>query len=190
MDIHMPVLDGYAATEMIRKIDKDIPIIAMTADAIAGAREKCESHGMNDYISKPFEPEQFIDTVIKTLGQRKTVRKPENDEILDMEEGIKNIGGDRKIYMMILNEFKKENTDTAVKLAGSIASKDYSEAIQIVHKIKGSSGSIGAKGLYTAARELQQLLKDNDDNMIQKKHELFENLLNKLMIKIDELLNE
>ena len=59
MDIHMPVMDGYTATDLIRKEDQDTPIIAMTADAVVGVEEKCKSHGINYYVSKPFEPDVF-----------------------------------------------------------------------------------------------------------------------------------
>ena len=52
MDLHMPVMDGYAASDMIRKINQEIPIVAMTADAITGVEEKCRSHGIWNYVSK------------------------------------------------------------------------------------------------------------------------------------------
>ena len=71
MDIHMPVMDGYAATDLIRKIDLDIPVIAMTADAIVGAEEQCKIHGLNHYVSKPFEPEKFIAVILNVLNGRK-----------------------------------------------------------------------------------------------------------------------
>ena len=54
MDIHMPVMDGYAASDLIREIDDKIPIVAMTADAIAGVQEECERHGIYHYVSKTF----------------------------------------------------------------------------------------------------------------------------------------
>jgi len=71
MDIHMPVMDGYTASDLIRKTDKDIPIIAMTADAIAGVREQCKAHGLKHYVSKPFEPEQLIETILDVLKDKK-----------------------------------------------------------------------------------------------------------------------
>lgn len=71
MDIHMPVMDGYTATDLIRKIDLDIPVVAMTADAIVGAEEQCKIHGLNHYVSKPFEPENFISVILEVLKGRK-----------------------------------------------------------------------------------------------------------------------
>lgn len=67
MDIHMPVMDGYTATDLIRQQDQVTPIIAMTADAVVGVEEKCKLHGINYYVSKPFEPEAFIRTLLEAL---------------------------------------------------------------------------------------------------------------------------
>ena len=67
MDLHMPVMDGYTASDMIRRINQEIPIVAMTADAIAGVEEKCRNHGIWNYVSKPFEPDQLIETLRRKL---------------------------------------------------------------------------------------------------------------------------
>jgi two-component system sensor histidine kinase/response regulator len=60
MDLHMPVMNGYEASREIRKMSEDIPIVAMTADVIPGVREKCAECGIRHYISKPLNPERFI----------------------------------------------------------------------------------------------------------------------------------
>jgi CheY-like chemotaxis protein len=71
MDISMPAMDGYQATQYIRKFNKDIPIIALTANAITGFREKCMECGMNDYISKPFKKEELFAIIEKYLPEAK-----------------------------------------------------------------------------------------------------------------------
>jgi len=63
MDLHMPVMNGYEAAQEIRKMSSDVPIIAMTADVILGVKEKCEQSGIHYYISKPFDPDNFIHTI-------------------------------------------------------------------------------------------------------------------------------
>ncbi len=70
MDIHMPIMDGYTATNLIRAVDQELPIIAMTADAIVGVEEQCRIHGINHYVSKPFEPENLIHIILETLKRR------------------------------------------------------------------------------------------------------------------------
>jgi CheY-like chemotaxis protein len=71
MDISMPDMDGYQATQLIRKVNKEIPIIAITANAISGFREKCIECGMNDYISKPFRKEELFAVIEKFLPDAK-----------------------------------------------------------------------------------------------------------------------
>jgi len=155
MDLHMPVMDGYAASERIRKLDKEIPIIAMTADAIAGVEEKCRSHGIYAYVSKPFEPEQLIETIFRLAKGRTSViapdlRKQEGDgaNVLDTADGLKRIGGDQTVYRQVLQEFANENLSVGEELRGMIDTGDFHAAVQIVHKIKGSAGSIGAASMY------------------------------------------
>jgi CheY-like chemotaxis protein len=72
MDIQMPEMDGYEATARIRANPeyKNLPIIAMTANAMSGDREKCIESGMNDHLPKPFEPEDVVNAIIKWTKQR------------------------------------------------------------------------------------------------------------------------
>ncbi len=197
MDIHMPVMDGYASADLIRSIDADIPIIAMTADAISGVEENCISHGMGHYVSKPFEPDQFIRTILDVLKTQK-IKEPEgagqkdlkNDEglLLDVADGQKRIGGDPQLFYMILKEYYNENSSVAVTLKEIINNKDYAEAAKIVHKIKSSSGNIGAKSLFEAASELQKALQASEDVDIVKWHDIFQTTFVKLMIEIENIL--
>ena len=197
MDIHMPVMDGYTSADMIRSIDKDIPIIAMTADAISGVEETCRSHGMNHYVSKPFEPDQFISTVLDVLKLQK-IKDPqkaeekdvgdEDEHLLDLEDGIKRIGGDSELFYMILDEYYNENSSVAIMLKEKIDSKDYAEAVKIVHKIKSSSGNIGAKSLFESASELQKALQAGEEAEILKWHGLFQTIIYNLMIEIENIL--
>ena len=75
LDLHMPIMNGYEAAERIREISKDIPIVAMTADVIVGVREKCEQYGIYHYISKPFNPERFIQIIWGILKNSGTLTR-------------------------------------------------------------------------------------------------------------------
>ena len=196
MDIHMPVLDGYAASDMIRKIDTDVPIVAMTADAIAGVEEKCRSHGINYYVSKPFEPEQFIDTVLSVLQQKNIEAVPlgtnsknaKAPALLDTSDGIKRIGGDAELYRLVLQEYYNENKTVSEPLKEKILSRDYAEAAQIVHKIKSSSGNIGAKSLFESASRLQSSLQAGDEKQISENYKTFREIFTGLFTEIEEYL--
>ena len=197
MDIHMPVMDGYAASDIIRKTDKEIPIVAMTADAVAGVEEKCKQHGIYHYVSKPFEPDQFIVTILELLGGRKTsaaTAMPEEPEaagpVLDIGDGLRRIGGSEEVYRMVLQEYREENACIAPSLTEQIMAGNDDQAVQIVHKIKGSSGSIGARRLQEAAAQLQKALQAHDKEEVLRSHALFAALLQTLMMEVDAYLND
>lgn len=179
MDLHMPVMDGYAASDLIRKISREVPIVAMTADAIAGVEENCRSHGIWHFVSKPFEPDQLIETLLTLLRGTEPKAQPkttENEErvskntvqIVDFEDGIKRIGGDKDIYRMVLRSFAEENSGVGARLKAAIQAKDYVQGEQIAHKVKSSAGSIGAKKLQDSAAELQRLLKEGNASAVAK----------------------
>lgn len=171
MDLHMPIMDGYEATQIIRQLDGEIPIIAMTADAVTGVDKKCEAMGINEYISKPFDPDQFLERLWHvTQGKARgkvdvgsegdsATNELDNLPYLDVEDGIKHIGGNRELYLLVLKEYFEENRNTGNRITQEISAGNYQEAAQIVHKLKSSSGSIGAKKLYEAAILLQQTLR-------------------------------
>jgi signal transduction histidine kinase/DNA-binding response OmpR family regulator len=191
MDIHMPDMDGYTASDLIREIDPDVPIVAMTADAIAGVENTCKSHGMDHYVSKPFEPDELIATILTVLKSKKRDRPldpktdtPADENVLDSEDGIRRLGGDSAIYGLILQEYLSENAAVSETLDDKINQKDYEGAVQIVHKIKSSSGNIGAKSLYAAASELQASLKAGDQDEIPLKHSIFTNLFLRTLAEI------
>ncbi len=216
MDLHMPVMNGYEATTLIRQTNPTIPIVAMTADAVTGAEEKSIQHGLTGYISKPFEPEHFLKIIgdliksssvsvehpdINSSNDSKddlsadalseniddsNVKYISEENALDFETGIKFMGGNASLYDMILSSYYTENRDIATQLRTQIDAGNYSNAIQIIHKLKSSSGSIGAKPLYEVTIDLQQALRDKDLQAIDKLSKTFEALLEMVLKKISK----
>lgn len=183
MDLHMPIMDGYQAAEVIHSMNKDLPIVALTADVILDVKEKCMQSGMKYYISKPFNPDYFIQT-IRDLIIESDESKEQNAEIINTEYGIKNMGGNVVLYNKVLTTFKEENIDTIHRLKTAIYDKNYYEALQIIHKLKSSSGSIGAKKVNESATALQKALNEQNENSIFQAFNEF----HKLYIKMfDEL---
>lgn len=185
MDLHMPVMNGYEAAQEIRKISSSVPIVAMTADVILGVREKCEQSGIYHYISKPFDPDYFIQTVSDILA-KSTGDNSRKITVLNAAEGLANIGGDADVYAQVLKEYYNENQDTLEKVALAVQEKRYSDAVQIVHKVKGSSGSIGAKSLYSLTVSLQKALNDANEEEITALTNQFSLLLKSLLVEIEE----
>jgi len=200
MDLHMPVLNGYEATALIRELNASLPIVAMTADAITGVEEQCQKVGIDYYISKPFDPEEFVATiwnVLKTIPkERKEIEHEEaeineldsNPEvILDENEGLRLLGNNRDLYLMVLDEYYRENKDVLAMLSNSINARQYQEAVQIMHKVKSSSGNIGAKRLFAIASELQKSLTKEDKAEIIRLHKQFQLAFSQL---IDEIVQK
>lgn len=180
MDLHMPVMNGYEAAEKIRKFSSKVPIVAMTADVILGVRDKCEQSGIFHYISKPFNPDHFIQTIKDIIVENETNIEP-NTAVLDRQLGIKNMGGNEELYKQVLIEYRNENQDTLDKLEVALREKRYAEATQIVHKVKSSSGSIGAKSLQDVAALLQKALNEEKEDEIVPLQDRFFKLLGKLL---------
>ena len=184
MDLHMPVMNGYEAAEEIRKLSSSIPIVAMTADVILGVRDKCEKSGIYHYISKPFDPDRFIQTIKNILlGYKLDTDK--DSTVLDRQQGIKYMGGNEELYSRVLEEYRRENQDTLDRLEAAIREKRFEDAAQITHKVKGSSGSIGAKSLEDVAASLQEALIEQNEDKIASLQEKFSKLLGKLLEELE-----
>lgn len=183
MDLHMPVMNGYEAAQEIRKRSQ-VPIVAMTADVVSGVREKCEQSGIHHYISKPFDPDRFIQT-IKDFLKDSPVQKT---AVLDQANGLQNMGGSVEIYQQVLREYYNENREILNKLSSAVNEKRYAEAAQIVHKMKSSSGSIGAKTLYELSSRLQKALENKLETEVTLLMKDFTVLFQRLLREIEAML--
>ncbi len=198
MDLHMPIMNGYDATAKIRVLNPVIPIVAMTADAVSGVAQACQTVGINHYISKPFDPDKLVETLVDIMNNLPTGKEINkdtqpaaemnewNDKILDEEDGLKRIGNNEELYKMILAEYSNENKDIAQALELVMHEKNYNEAIQIVHKNKGGSGNIGAKKLYETAIAFQKALESQDESEIERLYTMFKTLLAQVLKEIEE----
>ncbi|MBN1531315.1 MAG: PAS domain S-box protein [Spirochaetes bacterium] len=172
MDIQMPVMDGFEATrEMRREMRfRDLPIIAMTAYAMSGDRERCIQAGMNDHIPKPFEPEMLYRVMEKWLGTAApetpgTVPEergepgpalPERLPGIDMETARLRTAGDNRLLLALLREFRRAYADSSGAVREYLAGQRYEELRRLAHGVRGSAGTVGAEDLHRAATELEE----------------------------------
>lgn len=185
MDLHMPVMDGYQATKSIRSNDTDISIVALTADAITGVEEKCRAYGFSYFLSKPFVPEQFIKLVKDIIIDTKT--KDKDKEILwDKELGLKMLGGNAKLFKEVINLYLIENQNTEMELKYLVDNNKFEEARDLVHKLKSSTGSIGARPVQNLAKQLQEAFDSNDDKEIEALYPHFMDVFSKLMKELKD----
>jgi two-component system sensor histidine kinase/response regulator len=184
MDLHMPIMNGYEAAKKIRELSTKVPIVAMTADVILGVQDKCKQSGIFHYISKPFNPDHFIQTIKDIIFENEPdVNK--DTSVLDRQLGLKNMGDNEELYHQVLKEYYSENQDTLDKLEAAVREKRYADAVQIVHKVKSSSGSIGAKSLQDTAMSLQRALKEEKEEEIGPLLDRFSKLLRRLLEELN-----
>jgi signal transduction histidine kinase/DNA-binding NarL/FixJ family response regulator len=179
MDLHMPEMDGYETTETIRNISnpdkKNIPIIALTAAAIKGEKDKCFSAGMNDYISKPFEPEELFRIINKNLGFKTTYKhkqQPINQNKKHTKRSFKYINlsylesigqGDSKFQNELLTIFKDQIPKLNQQLNEALESKNYNDLSAIAHKAKSSVAMLGIDVLKDKMETLEVNAKSEID---------------------------
>jgi PAS domain S-box-containing protein len=177
MDVQMPEMDGFEATRRIRQDPRfiDIPIIAMTANAMKGDREKCLEAGMNDYISKPIHIEELFSVLKKWIEPggleqaeaEKTAAQgnghfPSELQGIDIISALKRLENNKELYLELLQDFLQENKGFADKIRDSLKKHDKESAHRLAHTLKGVAGAIGASDLYLSARELDEAFKNGE----------------------------
>ncbi len=175
MDLQMPGIDGIAATKMIRnKLKITTPIIALTANAIIGDREKCLDAGMNDYISKPFNKNELALKIIKLLKNDSVVKEAGQKELNAVVPGfsldkLKDISPENDDFVKSMVElFCELVTETIDNIDTAVAAKNYSAIKNYAHKIKSSIDMLEIKDLIGKVREIEKAENFLDDSFFKK----------------------
>jgi len=178
MDIQMPIMDGYEATKIIRENDSNIPIIALSANAMKEDVDKTKAIGMNEHLSKPIDVIKLYQTLLKYLKKTNDLQVQEEDKKeledsidipqtkhINVKIGLKYLVGNKKAYLKILDGFyhKYENLDLT-----NLSTDDLKITI---HSLKGLSKNIGAINLY-------ELIINSDT------------LLNKINIELNDVIDD
>ena len=174
MDCQMPVMDGYQATRKLRQDARysNLPVIAMTANAMVGDKEKCLDAGMNDFIAKPIDVAQLFGTLARWVAPSApraeqpamAQPQPQLDAALPvvpglmMAEALRRVGGNAGLMRKLLDRFVETQFDAMLRIAGAIENNQLETAIRVAHTLKGLAGNIGAGGLADSAARVEHLL--------------------------------
>ncbi|WP_429102272.1 response regulator [Aeromonas veronii] len=171
MDLQMPVLDGLDATRQIRKmVDKhDVPIIALTASAMPGDKERCLGVGMNGYVTKPVSKLDLYNNLlqwVKPQGVEQAgimeVKPPDMMGILDLEDALKRLEQDKEALQILFKLFMSEHKDDLWEIRSALRRQQPEVASKLLHTLKGVSANISASRLQVVAGELEWRLRQNE----------------------------
>jgi HPt (histidine-containing phosphotransfer) domain-containing protein len=184
-----------------------VPIIAMTAHAMAGDDKKSMDAGMNDHVTKPIDPDQLFATLqkwIKPVAERAAVQEPpvldvspepdpavpDEDELpellpgFNLAAGLKRLRGNKRLYRKLLVDFGTKYTETASEVREALDAKDFEQAHSLVHNLKGLAGNLEATDLQVAAVEMEKLVKGD------QKETPSNNQLDQKFLELEKTINQ
>jgi signal transduction histidine kinase/CheY-like chemotaxis protein len=168
MDVQMPVMDGYTATRTIRgELGLNaLPVIAMTANAMASDREACLAAGMNDHVGKPFELDHLVALLLNHTGRMVSKRADTPPSVqtqaveLDIDAALHRLGGDTDLLGTLLHAFAQDMAQVPQQLNAHLEAGQHVEAVRAMHTLKGLAATVGASRLAQVAIELEKRLRD------------------------------
>ena len=179
MDCQMPVMDGYAATRALRLQPRwrNLPVIAMTANAMVGDRDKALAAGMSDHIAKPIKVEQMFATLVRWIRPHaggssapagSAGSEPRADPLADLTSidsraGVAAMMGDSTLYVHLLRMFRDRESDFAERFRAAGARGDAAAAMRMAHDLKSVTGSLAVSSVHPAACALERACIDGDD---------------------------
>ena len=204
MDLQMPEMSGYEASRYIRHDlnNIELPIIAMTANILAGESKQLFNAGLNDYIPKPIDPYQLYNTLVKWIKpehkkigqlQQQNEINPKSTQTLfpyvlpgiNIEAGLNRIHGDQHLYRRLLLDFLRNKKDIFNELKTAFINQDIEKCEKITHTIKGLAGNLSAEELYIQSRNLEREFKHGNFN--PKALSKFEQSVNRVMKSLQQL---
>src|SRR5262249_51179652 len=147
MDVQMPEIGGFEATALIRQWEKvaggHLPIIAMTAHAMKGDRERCLAAGMDAHVSKPVRANELLETIertVKPIGppELPKAKGPGGDGLVDWPMALKAVGGDREILRELVSVFLEVCPEWLERLREAVGRPDAAEIRRLAHSVKGA----------------------------------------------------
>jgi CheY-like chemotaxis protein len=212
MDVQMPEMGGFEATEHIRENPRfsNLPIVAMTAQAMTGDREKCIEVGMDDYITKPIDINELFCVLVKWIKPKEresndtdtsqkdfqTDEKPSEDAQLptlpgiDINSGLIRVGGNMKLYKKLLIKFRNDYSKSLSEIKTALENGNFNEAERFVHSIKGVTGNIGINKLYKITADFEAIIRKRETGKYKAMLNQYSRELNNTLTSLQVLKDE
>ena len=203
MDLQMPVMDGFEASRKIREntsLDA-LPIVAMTANAMSGDRERCLDAGMQDHVPKPIDPPTLYRALVEWITPREGLGEVDLNQLeslassdqydvpefdgMDTTEGLSRLGGNAKLYRDLVFRFAKDQRGAADSIDAAIELNDLETAERLSHTLKGVAGNLGAKVIQSIAARVEKSLNSKDVSAAQSDLPELASEVGKLVNQID-----
>ncbi|MFW5839444.1 MAG: response regulator [Planctomycetota bacterium] len=195
LDLQMPRIGGLDVARRIRQSEWDserhVPMIAMTAHAMKGDRSRCLESGMDDYVSKPIDPERLAEVIGRLCGLDEAARSEGDDcqsdpdaVVFDRYRALATVDGSEQLLAEVLSLFKQTCPSMRARIRGALACGDAEELALAAHEIKGVLANIAAKRAHQAARKLELLGKSGQMQQAVGATEKLESQLDELISQI------
>ncbi|MDE5772510.1 MAG: response regulator, partial [Ruminococcus sp.] len=185
MDIHMPEMNGYEASRLIRKTNKSVPIIALTADSISEVESKFAESGIDGYLSKPLQMEELQELLQTYININPVSENKQSDRYFDYD-ALSEVFHDDKAVQRLITQFISAHGSDCENLRRDVISENYVSAREILHNIIGISGNLFCKKLYSISCRLSsELKKEYSDSF-----DTFEEIWDKTLAEIKSCIKE
>jgi CheY-like chemotaxis protein len=204
MDIQMPVMDGHAASQRLREIAPALPVIGLTAHALAEERDKCLASGMVDHVGKPFDPAQLVAAILRQVSAHpapveSVASSPEpladveaeGSSLIDWAALHQRFQGRTDFIRKLLRMVQESHADTPDKLRQAAREGDTTALAHLTHSLKGLIGSLDALAVYAQARAADEAaraaLDGSSPDSLKLAGETAEKLAEQLQVMLQEI---
>ncbi|RZB30641.1 MAG: hypothetical protein SRB1_02921 [Desulfobacteraceae bacterium Eth-SRB1] len=209
MDVQMPEMDGFEATRQIRNLQsaiqipnsrfQKVPIVAMTAHAMKGDREKCLAAGMDDYVPKPINAEDLFGVIEKLTHGLQDKKEPSipkkmdetvSEDVFDLSKALEVVVGKKELFYEIADMFLENLPENIADIKEKIAAGDMQGLEKAAHSLKGSVGNFGAELAYKAAYRMEKVGSDGKHAEAGEAMQELEKIFNELESGMKEALQK